>query len=169
MKLLDTWAAEPKQPHQNMKKKDRIAKFGDQKWRLTQAHPGGHDTIATNLYPKFHRQNAIVEKSRQGVALKESTTWRESKGSSSWKDSSSWKESTSWKDTASWKDSRSWKSSSEVKQEEPETKETPGSSSTSWNRDSWQGRDWQSNEASQSNYPEAPWKKEENQLKRRKW
>ena len=174
MKQFDIWGRQPKQPVQTMSKQERAQKFSEYRWKLAQKQKGGNDTVPTNLYPQYHRQNAIVEKARQGVTLKESTQWRESQGSSSWKDAS-WKKSTSWQDESSWKDSRAWQTSSSVKKEQPEEepnyKETPGSSSTSWQQSSWQGREWQTSQGSHSQKPkaEAPWKLEENQWKRRKW
>ena len=153
MELFDTWAAEPKPEPKPMAKRDRTAKYGDQKWRLTQVQQGGHDTIATSLYPRYHKENAIVAKARKGVTLTESTSWKES---------TAWKDSSSWKDSASWKDSSSWK-------EPSAPKETPSSSSTSWNQSSWQAQDWQGERSSQSKWLTAPWNREENQWKRHKW
>ena len=166
MRLFDTWGNQPKKPIQTMSRQERAKKFNEYKWKLAQRQAGGSDTVPTNLYPQQHRQNAPVERARQGVTLKESSQWRESKGSSSWKDSS-------WKDS-SWKDRNDWKTSSRVKEEqseeEPRNKQTPGSSSTTWQRSSWQGREWHTSQGSHSQRPkaEAPWRKEENQQKRRK-
>ena len=144
MKLFDQWAAEPKPEPKPMSKKERIAMYGDQKWRLTQVQQGGNDTVATNLYPEHFKDNATVAKPRKEVTWKEST---------SQKDSSSWKDSTSWRTSTSWK----------------EKQETPSSSSASWKQSSWQARGWQDKRESQSNWPSAPWNQDENQWKRRKW
>ena len=157
MKLFDTWGTEPKKPIQKMSRQERAEKFKDYKWKLAQKQDGGHDTIPTNLYPEQCRQDAQVERARRGITLKESAQWRESHGSSSWKDSS-WKESP-------WKHQSAWTTSSDVKmkEEQPdeEPKQTPSSSSTTWQRSSWQAREWPKAET-------PPWRKEENQPKRRK-
>ena len=154
MRLFDTWGNQPKKPVQKMSRQERSKKYSQYQWRLAQWQAGGSDTVPTNLYPQQNRQNAPVERARQGVTLKESSQWRESKGSSSWKDSS-------WKDS-SWKDRDAWKTSSRVKEEPSgeEPKQTPSSSSTTWQRRSWQQTSWPK--------AEPPWRKEENQQKRRK-
>ena len=154
MREFDAAGNQPKKPIQQMSRQERSKKFKEFQWRLAQRKPGGSDTVPTDLYPRENRQAALVEGRRQGVTLKESAQWRESKGSSSWKDYS-------WKDN-SWKGRDIWDTSSRVKEErsEEEPKQTPSSSSTTWQRSSWQRTAW----------PEAdpPWKKEENQQKRRK-
>ena len=154
MRQFDTWGKEPKKPMQKMSIQERAKKYSQYQWRLAQQRPGGSDTVPTSAYPKINRQNAKVEGRRPGATLKESTQWRESKGSSSWKDSA-WKES-------NWKNRDIWETSSKVKEEPSgeEPKQTPASSSTTWQRDSWQQTSWD------QDVP--PWRKDENKQKRRK-
>ena len=111
MILFNKWAQESKAAPKPMSKKERLEKFGNQKWRLTQTRPGGQDTIPTVLYPKYRKEGAIVAKAR--ATLTEST---------------SWKESTKWKDSASWK----------APNETPSSSSTNWNQS-SWQAQDWQG------------------------------
>ena len=149
MQQFDAWGAQPPKPVQKMSKQERTKKYNQYQWRLAQRRPGGSDTVPTSAYPRQNRQEAQVEGRRPGVTLKESAQWRESKGSSSWKDSA-------------WKGRDLWDTSAKVKEEqsEEEPKQTTSSSSTTWQRTSWPRTNWAETKP--------PWRKEENQQKRRK-
>ena len=148
IRQFDVWGNEPKKAVIKMSKQDRLAKFGkDSRWKLTQARPGGSDTLSTSLYPQQYRKEATSKARPQKVVLEESAKWQEEqKQQPPWKESS-WKE-TSWKES-SWKNEGVW--AEDWQEEQP--KNTPSSSSTSWQ---------------QNTKPPPPWRKEESQQKRRK-
>ena len=163
MKLFDSWGTQLKRPIQTMSRQERAKKFKDYRWKLAQKQDGGSDTVPTHLYPQDCRQSAPVEKTRQGITLKESAQWRESQGSSSWKDSSS-----SWTRTGVWTTSSDVRVKQEQRVEEPQN--NPSSSSTAWQQPPWHAPERPAPRGSLSQKPqaEAPWRKEENQQKRRK-
>ena len=155
MRLFDQWAAAPKQPPKKMEWKDRKAKFGEYGWRLTQTQAGGSDTIPTELYPKFQKDNAVAERAKQEVKLQESVEYQQEQASSSWQ-------------TPSY---------SQAEQSTPVPRASYSSGVTwagaiypqGWNWNTWQQQDWQAERTARSKWPASPWAKQENQWKRQKW
>ena len=114
MRLFDQWAKAPEAPPQPMSHKQRVAKFGNQKWRLAQVQDGGHHTIPAELYPKYSKENASVAPSRQSTwsqtPSSSSTGWNTSSWQASDWQSQQWRENQQKWPSAPWhKEENQWK------------------------------------------------------------
>ena len=74
MQKFDQWAKEPKAQPKPMSMKERQERFGDYKWYSAQVQEGGQDTVPTEQYPKYLKEEAIVAQSREKTKLTESST-----------------------------------------------------------------------------------------------
>ena len=114
MRDFDMWAKEPKAAPKQMPYKQRVARFGNQKWRLSQESAGGHDTIPTELYPEQSKENASTAPSRQSTwsytPSSSSTRWNTSSWQASDWQSQQWRENQRKWPSAPWqKEENQWK------------------------------------------------------------
>ena len=111
MRNFDEEGRKPKAEVQLMHWKARAARFGDQSWKLRQEGPGGHDTIPTELYPQFQKEQTQgapeARPKYQSSAASSSSSWQQYPASS-WQ-SPQWKRQTWSSSPPPWHEPEQWK------------------------------------------------------------